>query len=77
MRYVAGMQGSHPRSRHQNQGQIMQTIHFHIRTHNVKPHLDQDGALHVCVSERTVWLRVWRELRDSATVRRQALDART
>jgi len=42
----------------------MQTIHFHIRSHNVKPHLDQDGALHVCVSDRALWLRVWRELRE-------------
>jgi len=55
----------------------MQTIHFHIRSHNVNPHLDQDGALHVCVSERTVWLRVWREMRESETVRRQAVDAST
>jgi hypothetical protein len=54
----------------------MQTIHFHIRSHNVKPHLDKSGALHVCVSDRAEWLRVWRELRECDTVRRVALDAR-
>jgi hypothetical protein len=55
----------------------MQSIHFHIRSHKVNPHIDRAGALHVCVSDRAVWLRVWREIRADDTVRRQALDART
>lgn len=39
------------------------TIIFHIRSHGVQPHMDEQGNFHVCASVRDAWLREWKRYR--------------
>jgi len=39
------------------------TIVFHIRSHQVKPHVDDNGVFHVCASMREAWAKEWKRYR--------------